>query len=134
MSSWPDFRALGFNIFFSSWGHLKENERPGPSWKYWHNFLQHILGDDVIKFEKYLYLLYQWSEYRLVAYHFIQNDETISKIPMATLSGIENFEIIPKNDIDDDDVIKYKKEPCTSNQWSEYSLIAYHSTQNDETN
>ena len=53
---------------------------------------------------------------------------------MATLSGIENFEIMAKNDIDDDDVIKYKKEPCTSNNWSEYSLTAYHSTQNDKTN
>ena len=39
-----------------------------------------------------------------------------------------------KNDIDDDDVIKYKKEPCTSNNWSEQSLAAYHSTQNDKTN
>ena len=52
---------------------------------------------------------------------------------MTTLSGIENFEIMPKNDIDDDDVIKYKKEPCTSNQWSEYRLVANHFIQNDET-
>ena len=93
-----------------------------------------MLGDDVIKFEKYMYLLYQWSEYRLVAYHFIQNDEKISKIPMATLGGIEYLRLFQKIDIDDDDVIKYRKKPCTLKQWSEYSLIADHSNQNDETN